>query len=210
MNSYIESLNWRYAVKKYDSERRVSDVDLQTIKEAVRLSVSSMGLQPYKVFIVESQDVRKKLKPAAYNQNGITKASHVFVFASEINVGDKHIDKYIDNIVKTREVTKESVAPFAEMMHSFLADRDDANKKFWAAKQAYLAMSSLITAAAVLKVDATPMEGFDKEKFDEILGLEAQGLTTAVVATIGYRHKEDTFQHLKKVRKSENELFVTI
>ncbi|NDI98986.1 NAD(P)H-dependent oxidoreductase [Flavobacterium sp. LaA7.5] len=210
MNNYIENLKWRYATKKYDAEKKVSDDDLKTLKEAVRLSVSSMGLQPYKVLVITDPEVRQKLKPAAYNQNGITDASHIFVFANEVNVGKKHIDAYVDNIITTRGITKENIAPFISSMENFVGTLNDTDKKFWTAKQAYLAMSSLIIAAAVLKIDATPMEGFDKAEFNKILGLDEMGLNAAVVATVGYRHKEDAFQHMKKVRKPENELFVTI
>lgn len=210
MNSYLKSLNWRYATKKYNPDKKVSAGDLQTLKEAVRLSVSSMGLQPYRILIIEDPEVRQKLKPAASNQNGITEASHLFVFANEVNVGDKEVDAYVNNIAATRQVPKESLTPFADMMKGFVSGKDEANINFWAAKQAYLAMSSLITAAAVLNIDATPMEGFNNKEFNEILGLDALGLNAAVIATIGYRHEEDAFQHLKKVRKPENELFITI
>ncbi|KAF2519106.1 NAD(P)H-dependent oxidoreductase [Flavobacterium salilacus subsp. salilacus] len=210
MNNYIENLNWRYATKKYDPDKKVSEEDLKTLKEAVRLSVSSMGLQPYRVLVITDPEVRQKLKPAAYNQNGITDASHIFVFANEVNVGKKHIDDYVDNIITTRGITKENIAPFISSMENFVGTLNDTDKKFWTAKQAYLAMNSLIIAAAVLKIDATPMEGFDKAEFNKILGLDEMGLNAAVVATVGYRHKEDAFQHMKKVRKTENELFVTI
>ncbi|QYJ67536.1 NAD(P)H-dependent oxidoreductase [Flavobacterium litorale] len=210
MNNYIESLYWRYATKKYDPNKKITPTDLTTLKEAVRLSVSSLGLQPYKVIIVEDAEIRKQLKPVAFNQNGITDASHVFVFASEINVGKKHIDAYVNNIITTREITRETVTPFIKAMEGFIGAQDETSKSFWAAKQAYLAMSSLITTAAILKIDATPMEGFNKVEFDKILGLEAMGLTASVVATVGYRHEEDEFQHMKKVRKSEEELFITI
>ncbi|AXG74884.1 NAD(P)H-dependent oxidoreductase [Flavobacterium arcticum] len=210
MNNYIENLNWRYATKKYDTEKKVSNEDLKTLKEAVRLSVSSMGIQPYKIFIINDPEVRQKLKPVAYNQGGVTDASHLFVFANEVNVGQKHIDAYTDNIIATRGITKQDIAPFVNSMENFIGALDDANKKFWTAKQAYLAMNSLIIAAAVLKIDATPMEGFDKAEFNKILGLDEMGLNAAVVATVGYRHEDDIFQHMKKVRKSENELFVTI
>ena len=210
MNDYIENLNWRYATKKYDTDKKVSDEDLKTLKEAVRLSVSSLGLQPYKVFIIEDPEIRQKLQPLAYNQSPITEASHLFVFASELNINDEHIDTYIDNIMTTRGVSRESLTPFIDMMNGFIGQLDKANKSLWTSKQAYLAMNSLITAAAVLKIDATPMEGFDKDAFNKALGLNEMGLSAAVAATIGYRHEEDVYQHLKKVRKPENELFITL
>ncbi|MEL1243144.1 NAD(P)H-dependent oxidoreductase [Flavobacterium sp. DGU11] len=210
MTDYIESLQWRYATKKYDADRKVSDEDLETLKEAVRLSVSSMGLQPYKVILVENPEVREKLRAASNNQASITEASHVFVFANETNVGHSHIEKYLDNISRTREVTRESLNPFSKSMHNFIESQTEDFKNFWTSKQAYLAMSSLINAAAVLHIDATPMEGFNRPAVNEVLGLSELGLSAAVIATIGYRHKDDSFQHFKKVRKSKEELFITI
>jgi nitroreductase len=169
-----------------------------------------MGLQPYKVIIVENKEVRQQLKTAANSQNGIIDASHVFVFANEVNVGPQHIEAYIDNISTTRKVTKESLGAFENSMNNFINGQTAEGRLFWTSKQAYIAMSSLINAAAVLKIDATPMEGFNKQEFNRILGLDKLGLNAAVVATVGYRHLDDPFQHLKKVRKSSNELFITI
>lgn len=210
MENYIESLNWRYATKKYDPTKKVSAQDLETLKEAVQLSVSSMGLQPYKVLIIENPEVRQNLKAAGYNQDGITESSQLFVFAYEKNVSENHVDAYMDNISKVREVEKESLKPFEDMVNGFINNQTEEGKNEWAAKQAYIALSTLINTAALLKIDATPMEGFNAQQFDEILGLNKLGLSTAVIAAVGYRHEEDGFQHFKKVRKPKNELFITI
>ncbi|WP_417355560.1 NAD(P)H-dependent oxidoreductase [Flavobacterium sp.] len=210
MENYIESLNWRYATKKYDPTKKVSAQDLETLKEAVQLSVSSMGLQPYKVLIIENPEVRQNLKAAGYNQDGITESSQLFVFAYEKNVSENHVDAYMDNISKVREVEKESLKPFEDMVNGFINNQTEEGKNEWAAKQAYIALSTLINTAALLKIDATPMEGFNAQQFDEILGLDKLGLSTAVIAAVGYRHEEDGFQHFKKVRKPKNELFITI
>lgn len=210
MENYIESLNWRYATKKYDPSKKVSAQDLETLKEAVQLSVSSMGLQPYKVLIIENPEVRQKLKAAGYNQDGITESSQLFVFAYEKNVSEKHVDAYMNNISKVREIEKESLKPFEDTINGFINNQTEEGKNAWAAKQAYIALSTLINTAALLKIDATPMEGFNAQQFDEILGLDKLDLSTAVIAAVGYRHEEDGFQHFKKVRKPQNELFITI
>ena len=210
MENYIESLNWRYATKKYDSSKKVSAQDLETLKEAVQLSVSSMGLQPYRILIIENPEIRQKLKAAGYNQDGITESSQLFVFAYEKNVSEKHVDAYIENISKVREVEKESLKPFENTINGFINNQTEEGKNTWAAKQTYIALSTLINTAALLKIDATPMEGFNAQQFDEILGLDKLGLSTAVIAAVGYRHEEDDFQHFKKVRKPQNELFITI
>ncbi|WP_417350215.1 NAD(P)H-dependent oxidoreductase [Flavobacterium alkalisoli] len=210
MKNYIESLNWRYATKKYDPAKKVSKNDLETLKEAVQLSVSSMGLQPYKVLIIENPEVREQLKAAGYNQDGITESSHLFVFAYEKNVNETHVDAYMENISKVRQVEKESLKPFENMVNGFIQNQTEEGLNTWAVKQAYIALSTLINTAALLHIDATPMEGFNAQQFDEILGLDKLSLSTAVIAAVGYRHEEDSFQHLKKVRKPENELFITI
>lgn len=210
MSNLLESLNWRYAVKKYDATKKISSADLAILKEATKLSVSSMGLQPFKVIIVENPELRAKLAPAGYNQSGITEASQLFVFAVENNVGSKQIESYMENISETRGIPVESLKGFSDMIDGFIAGLDEEGRNNWSKKQAYLALSTLINTAASLKIDATPMEGFNPQQFDEILGLNELGLTTAVIAAVGYRHEEDATQHYKKVRKSDEEFFINL
>jgi len=210
MSNLLESLNWRYAVKKYDATKKISSADLAILKEATKLSVSSMGLQPFKVIIVENPELRAKLAPAGYNQSGITEASQLFVFAVENNIGSKQIESYMENISETRGIPLESLKGFSDMIDGFIAGLDEEGRNNWSKKQAYLALSTLINTAASLKIDATPMEGFNPQQFDEILGLNELGLTTAVIAAVGYRHEEDATQHYKKVRKSDKEFFINL
>ncbi len=210
MSTYVESLSWRYAAKKYDTGRKISDADLNTIKEAVRLSASSYGLQPYKVVIVENPEIREKLKAVGYGQPQITDASHLFIFANEANVGEASVDKYITNISETRGVPAEALAGFSDMMKGVIGGLSDDAKNTWTAKQTYIALGNLLSAAAELKIDASPMEGFNAASFNEILGFDKLGLNAAVIAAVGYRHNEDDAQHQKKVRKSQEELFITL
>lgn len=210
MTELLNSLNWRYATKKYDASKKVSAEDLKTLKEATKLSVSSMGLQPYKILVIENPELRAKLQPAAYGQSAIVDASQLFVFAIEKNIGDKQIEKYMQNISETRGIPVESLDGFSGMIKGFVAGLDENGKDNWAKKQVYLALSTLINTASFLKIDATPMEGFNPEQFDEILGLDKLELSTAVIATVGYRHEEDATQHFKKVRKSNEELFINL
>ena len=210
MSNLLESLNWRYATKKYDASKKISSQDLETLKEATKLSVSSMGLQPFKVIIIENPELRAKLAPSGYNQSGITEASQLFVFAVENNVGAKEIEAYMKNISETRGIPVESLQGFSDMIHGSVDGLDQEGRNNWSKKQAYLALSTLINTAAFLKIDATPMEGFNAQQFDEILGLEQLGLTTAVIASVGYRHEEDETQHYKKVRKSNEEFFINL
>lgn len=210
MSHLLESLNWRYATKQYNVTKKISSEDLQTLLEATRLSVSSYGLQPYKIINVENPEIRTELRAAAWNQSAITDASHLFVFAIEKNLGEKQVQTYMENISQTRGIPVEKLEGFSGMINNSIKGLDENAKENWAKKQAYLALSTLINTAAYLKLDATPMEGFDAQKFDEILDLDALGLATAVIATVGYRHEEDAAQHYKKVRKANKDLFINL
>jgi nitroreductase len=210
MSTFLENQNWRYATKKFDTTKKISTEDLNFLKEAIRLSTSSFGLQLYKVIIVENQELKAKLLPAAYGQTQITDASHVIVFANQTVVNDSDIDAYIKNISETRGLLIDALSGFGDYMKGSVNKIPADAKVIWTAKQTYLALGNLLNAAAELKIDATPMEGFDAKKFNEILGLDALNLNAAVIATVGYRHEEDATQHNKKVRKSNEDLFLTL
>ncbi|TPG42095.1 NAD(P)H-dependent oxidoreductase [Flavobacterium pectinovorum] len=210
MSTLLENLNWRYATKKFDATKKISSADLNTLKEAVRLSASSYGLQPYKVVIVENPEIREQLKAAAYGQTQITDASQLFIFANDLNAGAESVDAYIKNISETRGVPVDALGGFADMMKGTIANLSQEAKNIWTAKQTYIALGTLLSAASELKIDATPMEGFNAAAFNEILGFDKLGLNASVIATVGYRHDEDDAQHHKKVRKSHENLFITI
>lgn len=210
MSTFIENQNWRYATKKFNSEKKISNSDLEILKEAIQLSSSSYGLQPYKVLIIENEEIRKQLQPASWGQSQITDASHLFVFASETNVDAEYITRYAENMAKTRNIPFDSVKGYADFMIGNITTLTPEKQIIWAQKQAYLALGNLLNAAAELKIDVTPMEGFLPEQYNEILGLKEKGLHATLVATIGYRHDEDDTQHYAKVRKPITELFETI
>ncbi|MFM9826526.1 NAD(P)H-dependent oxidoreductase [Flavobacterium sp.] len=210
MSTFLENQNWRYATKKFDSSKKISPEDLNTLKEAIRLSSSSFGLQPYQVIIVENPELRAQLKPASWGQSQIIDASHLIVFACKTDVSNDYIDGYLQNIADTRGLALENVTPYGDYIKGFLANVPAEVIPVWTAKQTYLALANLLNAAAELKIDVTPMEGFVPEQYNEILGLTQLGLNASLVATIGYRSEEDATQHLKKVRKSNDELFITL
>ena len=210
MSNFVKNANWRYATKKFDASKKVSNDDLEILKEAIRLSASSYGLQPYKVFIIENPEIRAQLQPAAWGQSQIVDASQVLVFANITNFGEVEIDAYFQNLIETRRIPMESVQGYADFMKSKIAALSLDDKNIWTEKQTYIALTNLLNAAAELNIDVTPMEGFEPENFNKILGLDKLGLNASVIATIGYRHKDDATQHYVKVRKSNEELFINL
>lgn len=210
MNEYIKKLQWRYATKKFDPNKKLEKEKLDALKQAIQLSASSYGLQPYKVFVIEDQELREKLRPAAWNQSQITDASQLIVFANDIEFGDAQINAYITNVAETRGMNRDDLAGYGDFMKSKITPLTADIKSAWTARQAYIALGNLLSAAAHLEIDACPMEGFEPAQFDEILGLKEKGLSAAVIATVGYRSEEDETQHYAKVRKSEEELFETL
>lgn len=210
MNTFLENQNWRYATKKFDATKKISTEDLNILKEAIRLSSSSYGLQPYQIFIVENPAVREQLLPAAYGQKQVVDASHLIVFANEINFGEEGINKFSKNMSETRGIPLESIQGYVDYMKSNIVGLSEEVRNIWTAKQTYLALGNLLNAAAELRIDVTPMEGFAPAQVNEILGLDKLGLNASLMATVGYRSVEDDTQHYKKVRKSKEELFITI
>lgn len=210
MSNFINDAKWRYATKKFDATKKVSTEDFEILKEAIQLSASSYGLQPYKVFIIQNPEIRAKIQPAAWGQTQIVDASHLLVFANITNFGDAEIDAYIKNLSETRGIPVESVQGYADFMKSKITTLPEEARNVWTAKQTYLALGNLLNAAAELKIDVTPMEGFEPAAVNEILGFDQLGLNASLIATIGYRHEDDATQHYAKVRKSNEELFINL
>jgi nitroreductase len=210
MNTFLENQNWRYATKKFDSTKKVSEEDLNYLKESIRYASSSFGLQPYKVLIIENKDIKQELLQAAYGQNQIIEAPLLFVFASQTNLDIADIDAYFHNLTATREISIETIIGYKDFMTNSITSIPADNRAIWTQKQCYLALGNLLNAAAELKIDACPMEGFIATKVNEILGLDKLNLNATLIAPIGYRSEEDATQHFKKVRKSTTDLFINI
>lgn len=203
----IKNLQWRYATKKFDTSKKVSSNDLQKLKEAVQLSVSSYGLQLYKVLIIENSEIREQLKPVSWNQNQITDASHLFVFCNYTEATPKAIDDFIKQTAETRNLDLDRLNGYGDFIKEKLQEKTPEEKTSWLKAQTYLALGNLLNACAELKIDACPMEGFEPEAYNKILNLEAQGLNAVVIAPIGYRHEEDHTIGQLKVRKPMEMLF---
>ncbi|MEX0314655.1 MAG: NAD(P)H-dependent oxidoreductase [Allomuricauda sp.] len=210
MSNILENRTWRYATKKFDSTKKVSDENLELLLEATRLSASSYGLQPYHIFVVTDQETKEKLRPVSWGQSQITDASHIIVFANVTDFGEELMDGYLENVSSTRNIPTEGLKGYGDFMKSKLLELSLETKSIWASKQAYIAFSNMMQAAAELKIDTCPMEGFESEAYNKILGLEEKNLNASVVLAVGYRSKEDETQHYAKVRKSKEELFTHI
>ncbi|MER3318335.1 MAG: NAD(P)H-dependent oxidoreductase [Allomuricauda sp.] len=206
----LEDLKWRYATKKFDPSKSINEEDLEKLKQAVQLSVSSYGLQLYKVLIIHDKELKSQLREAAWNQDQLTDASHIFVFCNYTERKNEHIDEYIQATSKIQDTPLEKLEGYGDLIKESLSVKSDSEWQSWSEKQTYLALSNLLTACAALKIDSCPMEGFEQEKFNTILGLDKKGLNAAVIAPIGYRSTEDHTQFRKKVRKPKGILFEEI
>ena len=206
----LKNLNWRYATKKYDSSKKVKEEDLAKIREAIQLTATSYGLQLFKVIEVNSAETREKLLPASWGQPQITDASTIFVFCNYSDVKSEHVNEYMKLKADTQGLNLDDLKGYGDFVVSKLDSQSIEQKQQWTAKQTYIALSNALAACSELKIDSTPMEGFDKEAYNEILGLDEKDLQASVVLAIGYRSEEDVTQHGKKVRKPINELFETV
>ena len=210
MHQIIKDLNWRYAVKKYDPTKNISKKDLEILKESIRLAPSSVGLQAYQVLDVVDVKTREKLKEASFNQSQITDASHLFVFCNMIDIPTSYIQKLVDTMAQVRNVPVDSLSGYKDFLLENSQNPDTEKRNLWTSKQTYIALGHLLQTAAQLRIDATPMEGFENEKYNKILGLKELGLNASVACTLGYRSDEDSYQHKNKVRKPIEDLFIMV
>jgi nitroreductase len=203
-NELLDALHWRYATKHFDPNKKISDEDFAILKQSLILSPSSFGLQPYKFLVVENIELRKKLTANSWNQAQIEEASHLVVFLGKNIMTKFDIEEFIELTAKTRQIAITALENYKNMMlQSFVENHRDILD--WAAKQAYIALGNLMTAAALLKIDSCPMEGIIASKYDEILEVE-KSYTTLCVCALGFRAVDDKAQNLKKVRFNEKKL----
>jgi nitroreductase len=200
----IDSLNWRYATKKFDVDKFVSDEKLNLIKEAFSLTPTSYGLQPVKLIVVKNKSIQEELVPYSYNQGQVAQASHLLVICIENTIDEAYIRAYFENEKTVRGTSDEVVDAFRSYLISTFSTKTDVEIKEWATKQAYITLGNLLTVCAVEKIDACPMEGFVPEKYNEILDLKNKGLSAVLALPIGYRAADDVFSGFKKVRKDIN------
>lgn len=203
----LQAFNWRYATKKMTGEK-ISQDKLETILEAIRLAPTSLGLQPFECWVIQDIELRKKLTPLCYNQPQIEQSSALLVFAVWTKNFEEKAEKHIINMAETRGVNISSLDGYRTMCMDFLKSQSDEAKKTWAEKQAYIALGFGLSAAALLHVDSTPMEGFQPQAVDELLGLKELGLASTVMLALGKRDEQnDALAHQKKVRRKKEDFF---
>lgn len=210
MSALIEKLNWRYATKKMDPTKSVPEDKVERIVEAARLAPTSSGLQPFEVIVVTNKDVRAKIQEIAWNQAQVTDGSHLLVFAAWDNYTAERINRMFDLVNEERGFTNEGWENYRQMLLNSYPGRDAQVNFEHAARQAYIGFGMSVAQAAFEGVDATPMEGFDPAKLDEILGMREKGLRSVTILPLGYRADEgDWLVNLKKVRRPKDE-FVSV
>ena len=207
----IEALEWRYAVKKFDASKKLTDEKINTVKRALQLTPTSMGLQLMKFVMVESEEIKKKITPIAYNQPQIEDASHLIIMCRKTDVEPGDIDSFIETAATTNDikVSHESMQDYDKSLRVSLSIPKE-QQKIWMDNQVYIALGNLMTVCAIEEIDACPMEGFDRKKLNEELGFSEQNLDAVVIFALGVRSEEDYRLKFKKVRRSLDDLFQTI
>lgn len=197
----IHDLQWRYATKKFDPSRKLSEEKLDTLKESFNLTATSYGLQPIKLLIVEDAEIKKDLVPLTMHQKQVEDASHLLIFCVVKDIDAEYITAYFERVQNTRGTSKTILAPFRDILIQDFEQKGSAEVFAWAKNQAYLAMGNLLTVCALEKIDSCPIEGFEPEGYDTYLKLKEKGLQSVLVMPVGYRADDDFFANMKKVRK---------
>ena len=204
----LEHLKWRYAVKRYDSTEKISEEQKQYVRESIRLTPTSLGLQPFKVFEIRSSEIKTKLKEACFNQLQIIEADMVLVFASYTKISEDHINFHIQNTANIRNQAISSLEPFKKGIQSFVSKLSEDALKNWSSKQTYIALGIAMSECARMGIDSTPMEGFNQDQVNNLLDLNEKDLETSVILAVGRRNEQEDFlARQPKVRKSLDQLF---
>lgn len=201
-NETIHSaLNWRYACKKFDPNLKIREADWNILLESLRLSASSNGLQPWKFIVVQDPALRVELMKLSWGQTPVTDASHFIVFTYKEKMDEQHIQRHIEQTAKVREITLESLEKYKDsVIKDMIIGPRSQTIRWWAQRQCYIAMGSLLTTAALMQIDTLPMEGLDPDGYDRLLSLDGTGFKTVAAVACGYRAADDKYQNVRKVR----------
>lgn len=204
----IESLQWRYAVKKFDKEKFLSQKQVETLKEAFNLTATSYGLQPLKLAVISDKNLQKELVAYSWNQMQVLDASHLLIICVPKSYTSKEVENYFELVQKIRNTPDAVINPFKKFLTAEIEKKSQEELLVWNKNQAYLALGNLLTVCALEKIDSCPMEGFVPEKYDEVLQLHEQNLTAVLVLPVGFRAEDDYMKDLKKVRKNIDEVVI--
>lgn len=208
--SIISSLKWRYATKKFDASKKLSEGQLADLIEAVRLTPTSYGLQAMKLVVVKNIEKRKELLEFSFGQRQIVDASHLLILCREDELHLNHIQHYMKDISTARGIELEKLEGFQNMITNSILTKEAESQEEWMEKQIYIALGNLLTSAAQLKIDTCPMEGFLNDEYDRVLNLKSHGLSSVLVIPVGYRSEEDVYSKKSKVRRSTEDFLVEI
>ncbi len=206
----IKSLEWRYATKKFDESKFLSETQVHILKEAFNLTATSYGLQPVKMVVLHDKNIQQQLVEHSWNQQQIVQASHVLVLCIQDKMTDTDVEAYFSLIKKIRNTPDEILNPFKSYLKDDISNKTEDQLVPWMKNQAYIALGNLMTVAAIEHIDACPMEGFNPEKYDEILDLKQYNLKSALVLPVGFRAEDDYMKDLKKVRKKTQDVIIEI
>lgn len=204
----IKALKWRYATKKFDSEKILSEEKIDVLKQAFNLTATSYGLQPLKMIVLKNKGIQEKLRKFSYNQQQVSTASHVLIICIEDKIGKDFIDNYFKMVKKIRNTPDEVLAPFREFLVEDFESKASAEIHAWALNQAYLSLGTLLTICATEEIDACPMEGFEPAEYDKLLQLKEKNLKSVLVLPVGYRARDDEFSNFKKVRRPLSDVII--
>ena len=209
MTKILDALNWRYAVKKFDT-KKIPQEKLDILLESLRLTPSSFGMQAWKFIIVKNPEIREKLVPVSWNQKQVADASHLLVLARPEDVQEDDAEKWSDFLAETQKTSTDKKEAFSQVLKSYINSLSQQQKDRWLDVQLYIALGNLMTVCAIEGIDSCPMEGFDKAKYDEILQLKKWNLKSVLICPIGYRAADDPYQHKEKARYPLSDLVLEI
>lgn len=208
--SIIDNLRWRYATKKFDTSKSLSEEQLTVLKEAFNLTALSYGLQTLKLVIVEDKTIRESLVDFSYGQRQVVDASHLLVLCIQNEIDDKDVDEHFDTVKAIRNTPDKILAPFKDGLKETINNMPLQKRSDWATRQAYIALGNLMTVCAVEGIDSCPMEGFVPAEIDKVLNLDKHGLSSVLMLPVGYRADDDMFADFKKVRKNLSETIIEL
>ena len=203
----INQMKWRAAIKKYNPEKKLTTDQLNLVKESLRLSPSSFGLEAWNFIHVTNPETRKKLRAAGYDQSQITDASELFILAPKVSIDAAYVETFISDVAASRNIPVESLDGYKKSLMGAVARPADL-LTIWLAHQIYIPLGVAIANLAQNNIDASPMEGFDANAFDEILGLKEHNLHAQVILTVGFRADDDTYSQMPKFREPTERVFI--